>query len=615
MKDFEIEFDISLTYIRPLYFKALEDVEIRLLLKGNVSKVLIRIENSSGLWSNIEMKKGPKYYTATVKALLEKEKQHFYFVIFSDKEVWYHGQKGTSTTYPNKKDSFFIVSGLKVPSWVASSTCYQIFPDRFNNGDKSNDVKDGEYSFDGGIVSSHGFDEIPDEFEKSRCLDFFNGDLKGIEDKIEYFKRLGITCLYLNPINSSLTVHRYDSIDFFSVDKKLGGDEALISLIEKCHENGIRVVVDISINHTGSLNPWFLKAKEDRTGKEAGYYYQDGDNFRYWANVKTLPQLNYNSSSLRELIYKGDESVMKKYLNPPFNQDGWRLDVAPEVGRTETQNLSYEIWKEVNDNLKTLKEDVYLVGEDWNDASAYLNGDMWDGCMNYFGSGRVLRRWMGEKDRFLASAWGHDPGQMRAYTADEVVDGFIASNNSNPGQMNYFQMNLIDSHDTPRLQNHKDIYDVGIYKGVIIALYFLKGMPSTYYGNEIDLDGRMGTVEGSRYPMNWNEESWDKDLFDFFAEIGRIRKEYLSGMSFSAVKYFPLSDNAFAIYRYDEEKGLLAVINKSEKRTVLDLESILFENVEIEKLYGNSQIQTDGNNIELILDPFECSILRLSYNN
>ena len=608
MRNFEIEFCVSDTYVNPLYPAPLEETELKVLAEGSFSSIEVRIEDSMGLWSNYPMTQKGKFYSALVQTLIKGEYQHFYFVIHSENEVWYYSQKGVSTCYPNKKDSFCLITGLTVPLWVASSTCYQIFPDRFCNGDTSNDVKNGEYSFDGGVVNTHSFDEIPEEFEKSRCLDFFNGDLKGIESKIDYLKELGITCLYLNPINASLTVHRYDSINFFQVDKKLGGDEALINLIKKCHENGIRVVVDISINHTGSNHPWFLRAKEEPNSEASLFYYKKGEDYRYWANVKTLPQLNYNCEKLRSIIYREKDSAMQKYLASPFNQDGWRLDVAPELGRTEKETLTKEVWREVHDSLKGVKEDLYLVGEDWNDAADYLQGDMWDGTMNYFGSGRILRRWMGEEDRFLVDGWGHAPKSTRPFTGDEMVDSFYNSQVSIPGQMNYFQMNLIDSHDTPRLQNDSAIYNEEIYKGVMLSLYMLPGLPNIYYGNEINLKGRMGSVEGSRYPMCWDESKWDVKLLEYFKKLGQLRKSYSKELSFGALKLFAFNDTAFGIYRYSEEKGVLAIVNRSSKFNNIELDSFLFSGLESFVIDGSVNVN-ESDCCDLTLPPFESVIL------
>jgi Glycosidases len=601
MRNFEIDFSVSSAFVSPLFPEPLSFVDVSVYISGDYSRVALRADNDQGLFSEYEMKGYGDYRTARVKTLIKGEKQHFHFIVESEGEVWYFSKKGVTSFIPNKHDSFLLLSGLEAPDWIAGATCYQIFPDRFNNGNPSLNVKDGAYEFDGGVVSSHSFDEIPEEYEKSRCLDFFNGDLKGIEDKIDYLKDLGITCLYLNPINSSLTVHRYDSIDFFSVDEKLGGDEALASLIAKCHENGIRVVVDISINHTGANHPWFLKAKSDPESEEAGFYYKEGADYRYWQGVKTLPQLNYNSEKLRQLIYKGENSVLKKYLRAPFCQDGWRLDVAPELGRTERQALTKEVWREVRKEVKSINGKAYLVGEDWGDATEYLEGDMWDATMNYFGSGRILRRWMGEADRFLCCGWGHDPGVCRPYTGDEVADAVEEGNADVPDQLRFFQMNLIDSHDTPRLENDEKVFRKDLYKGAVSALYFLPGFPSVYYGDEVNLAGRMGSVEGSRYPMEWKEEKWDMEILSHYRALGALRKEYNSLFACGATKAFGFSLSAFGLLRYERDRALLLIATQGDREETIEFEYPFLSGWKAEVLMGNA-------NVELIDDCYEITV-------
>ena len=466
---------------------------------------------------------------------------------------------------PEAKNHFTITPSLESPKWIASSYCYQIFPDRFCNGDPSNDVRDGEYFYNGTYVTSHSFDEKPANYEKARCVDFYNGDLKGVEDKLDYLASLGVSCIYLNPIGRSYTVHRFDAIDYFHVDEKLGGDEALVSLIGKAHEKGIRVVVDISINHTSTENEWFKKAAADPESEEAGYYYIDKDGrFATWAGIDTMPQLNFNSQKLRDRLYRKEDSVMQKFLRKPFNQDGWRLDVAPELGRNKTDQLCKEVWREVHQYLKAVNKDIYLVGEDWNDASEYLEGDMWDATMNYYGSGRPLRSWLGERDRYLTEAWGHSPEADVPYNAYELAAALQTSMDAGYDLSRYFRMNLYDSHDTPRLHNHIAIYNQKRYEGVVMALCLLPGMPNIYYGDEVGLDGEMGSVEGSRYPMWWDEKKWNKDTLSVHRLMGEIRKD--KDLAFASVYFLPLDDDALAILRRTEKRAWLLILNKGESR-------------------------------------------------
>lgn len=521
----------------------------------------------------------------TVKGAWKPEVLRYYFVLRLSGRYHYYSKEGLKLYPPQAKNHFTLIPGLDSPQWIASSTCYQIFPDRFANGDVTNDVHDGDYIYDGYPVTAHSFDEVPRPYDQAHCLDFFNGDLKGVEDHLDHLQSLGVDCIYLNPIGCSRTMHRFDAEDYFHVDGKLGGDEALISLIAACHERGIRVVVDISINHTSPQNAWFVKAMADPGSKERGYYYitEDGD-YAKWAGVATMPQLNFNSQALRDELYRSPDSAMQKFLRPPFDQDGWRLDVAPELGRHGSDQLCKEVWREVRRHLKAVKNDIYLVGEDWNDASEYLEGDMWDATMDYYGSGRPLRSWMGERDRFLTGGWGHDPQADNEYDAYTLAEALQSSMDASRDQMRFFRMNLFDSHDTPRLHNDLKVYRQKRYEGVVMALCLLPGMPNIYYGDEVGLDGRMGSVEASRYPMQWDERKWNRATLRVHQLMGQVRKD--ASLAFASTCFFPIDAEALAIVRMTGDRAWLLILNKGGRRTV-HLDALLLKGFSVAHcLYG-----------------------------
>ena len=275
--------------------------------------------------------------------------------------------------------------------------------------------------------------------------------------------------------------------NLFHIDPKLGGDEGYARMIGVLHDAGIKVITDISINHTGTDHPWFKSASEG--GPEEEYYYRNRrGGFDCWFNVKTLPQLNYNSEKLRSIIYRDEGSVLQKFLRKPFLQDGWRLDVATSVGNHKNERMCHEIWKEVRLSLKAVNRQTYLVGEDWDDPEQYLKGDQWDASMNYAGCSRPLRRWMGERDRFFWQA-DNRPGKVPPYSARQLrghIEGHLMALE---GQMVFQQMNLIDSHDIPRLQCHSETFDRSLFKGAVMMQFMLPGMPSIYYGDEIGIEG------------------------------------------------------------------------------------------------------------------------------
>ncbi len=573
LKNF-FDFNISKTFISPLYPKSGEKINIVFLSKNDVKNVFFNYKEE-GNWSRVSMKKVKDINHNIIEMktnITLNEDTIIFFTIEMEDTFLYYSKLGLTAALISDIDCFALKVNFEAPSWVSSSTCYQIYPDRFRNSRNDIGVRDNSYEFDGAFTKERSFDQKPLDFENGKCLDFYNGDLKGIEDSLDYLKGIGVNCLYLNPIGVSKTTHRYDCCDFFHVDPNLGGDEDLISLIDSAHKKGIKVLVDISINHTGIEHHWFKKALEDKTSKEASYYYfEDNGDITYWQGVKTLPQLNFNNQELRDLLYRGKDSVIKKFLKAPFNQDGWRFDVADELGRKDKDQLNDEIWREVRKSIKEENPTAYILAESWIDSAAHLQGDQWDGTMNYVGCSRPLRRWMGEEDRFTCNDWGHSPRKIREYSPKDLTIALTSQLNSLYPQIAQFQMNLLDSHDTPRLHNNSEVFEFKKYSGAVMLMYTLPGMPSVYYGDEVALDGEMGSVEMSRYPMEWNESKWNQDFVNLYKTLGNLREKYNDVFNLGSFKILEIREDLFILARYNEDKVIFTILNKNENETEVDL--------------------------------------------
>lgn len=605
---------VSSDFVSPLFPKKGEEVKLSVAFSSAPDSVFVKYDTDMGLVFMKEMKEdgdinGAIKYSAKVNVTTDGEKFRWFFVFFKDNKSYYVGKNGIRRYTPGQFDRFSLIPSLEAPEWVASSTCYQIFPDRFCSADPSVGAKKGEYEFDGGWVTTPLWTDEPKDWNESRCCDFYNGDLKGIEEKVDYLSELGVTAVYLNPIFSSRSVHRYDTVDFTHIDEKLGGDDALISMVNTLHKKGIKVILDISINHTGLDAVWLKKAKEDTQSDEHDFYYFNEDgSVACWQDVKTLPQLRYSSSLLRNYMYRNQDSVMKKFLLPPFCIDAWRLDVAPEVGRRGDDQLCKEVWREVRKEVHKVKKDVYLVGEDWDDTAPYMDGDIWDGTMNYFGSGRPLRSWMGQRDRFLSEGTGHSAEREEPWSGEEEVGALKEALSSVSDQNVFFQMNLFDSHDTPRLHNDKNIFQRDIYKGVVMALYMLPGMPNLYYGDEVGIKGKLGSNEGARYPMEWREEYWDKDMLDFHKAMGEVRRQQWLG--FSSYSFITLDEKAFAILRFVKDKAMVAIINRGEKREI-SLPLFLLPKNSMTVVEGRGEAYIEEDYIRINIENKESLLLRL----
>lgn len=579
----QVDSQVSVQYVSPLMPKAGDMValSIRIPAESPVSEaflvasvlgrtVRLRLEPVQG--RKAEQERKVPYWSTSIR-MPAVDGLYWWFELHANDDVYYYTPVGFLSYAPALRDCFRLEADLQVPDWVPGGVCYQIFPDRFRKGDPSVGVRPGEYIFDGSEPQVLDWNQSPLEFDQGRCLDFYNGDLKGIADAVDHFVKIGVSVLYLNPIGASRTIHRYDCCDFFHVDEKLGGDQALADLIEVMHNHGIKVVVDISINHTGTAHPWFLAAQADPQSPEASYYYRDEDGaFVYWEGVPTLPQLNYGSEKLRDVMYRGENSVMRKFLKPPFNQDGWRLDVADVVGRRGKDQFCHEIWREVRTAVKATNPQAYLVAEDWVDASSHLQGDEWDASMNYYGSSRPIRRWVGETDRFQLPGWGHYPVPGAYFSGIDLADALGRQLRTLPPQLLFQQFNLIDSHDTPRLHNNHLVHDWDLYRGAVMLLYVLPGIPNIYYGDEVGLDGKIGSVEASRYPMQWDESKWRREYWRLYSDLGELKRSE-PALAYGAWRILYADDASLVFARYDGIHAVILVLNKARERRTLKFDA------------------------------------------
>lgn len=512
--------DGSELFVQPALPKKGEEItiSIRFFVDAPVQAVMLRTRINGGE-QRIHMecgeeKNGLVYYS--VKVRCKEDSLHYHFFIVANEMIYYYNQAGILEYMPDETYDFRIVYDYRQPAWVKNAVFYQIFPERFCNGNPENDVKDGEYQFDGyDTIQVKDWNTVPLSYDKVHCLDFYGGDLEGIKAKIPYLKELGVTALYLNPIFYAATIHKYDCLDYFTVDPHFGGDKALEELVEELHKNDMRIILDVSINHTGSAHKWFNKDGEFFDKSVGAYnnpnaiereYYFFGENNTYkaWFDVDTLPTLNYTSEALKEMLYKGEDSLVKKWLKPPFNIDGWRFDVADVMARNDEVQLHHEVWPELVESIKSTKEDAYVVAEEWGECGEFLQGKEWDTPMNYFGCARPVREFVGEWDLFLAreEVIHHTkPNQSAKALANRIRQHLFKI----PFQLQQVQFNLLDSHDASRLHNNPNISWEEV-KIANVLLFTLPGTASIYYGDEAGIDGRLEDTEGCRYPMPWDKD-------------------------------------------------------------------------------------------------------------
>ncbi|AHC13554.1 alpha-amylase family glycosyl hydrolase [Salinispira pacifica] len=572
----KVIFDTHRGFVSPFYPARHEEFEITAFAKEDVSEFKLQMM-IQGSMKNVDMiprgdaSRGWQRYSCSIS--YPEQHMRFHFAFRLGEQDLYFAADGQRLSPPDDGRSFQLFMDYRPAEWVGDSVFYQIFPDRFKNGNPDLGVRDGEYSFDGGTSQEVAWDSIPLEWDEGRCIDFYNGDLEGIRQSIPYFQELGITALYLNPIFHSRTHHKYDAVDFFHVDPHLGGDKALEDLSRDLHEAGIRLVLDISINHTGSGHPWFTEARkalesgasEKDVPESAEYYYFDSDgSYLAWYDVPTLPQLNYSSEKLRNQIWAGKDSVLRKFLRPPYSIDGWRFDVAAQTGKNRHHDFADEIWRETRKAIKEENPQAYILAEHWDDPSPWLKGDQWDGSMNYFGVSRPVRAWLGERDRYLSKE-EYPPERCRPTGNRQLADILTEAHRAVPGQFRESQFNLLDSHDISRLHTNDNHNSPANIRAAVTLQFMLPGAPVIYYGDEIGLQGHVNSHEGARYPMNWDRESWDTGTLSFYRDLIALRRSS-DALKHGIFKILHSDIHILVIARYTMDTCALGLINRSSEK-------------------------------------------------
>lgn len=506
--------DGTKNYVTPPIPKVGDKVTIKLsVLNENVSSVfMMRIRNGAEEYK--EMKETAvrgQMADFEVTIDMNEPRLSYHFTVVKDEVIYYYTQAGVTTYVPDNADNFVLLADFKQPDWVDGAVFYQIFP--------------------------HAW-----------------GNLYNIIEQIPYLKDLGITAIYLNPIFAAPSEHKYDCSDYFHVDEAFGGDKALENLSRALHENDIRLILDISINHTGITHNW---VKE----KRHFYFEKDDRSLQGWCDVETLPVLDYRNEELRDLIYRNPDSVLRKWLKAPYNIDGWRFDVADVFARNDKVQLSDELWREVCNAIRQENPEAFIIGEHWADCTGYLQGDLWNTPMNYYGFGRIIRQFTGLPELFVSRNETLAKVKYKM-TAEDVVHRTVEHYSKLPQVIADAQMNLIDSHDVPRIQNY-DEYDFGKVKIAVISQLLWTGIPCIYYGDELGIDGYTYHDSGFRYEMPWELVDESNIFLTTYKKAISLRRNE-KAFSQGSRKVIYTKDYCFAVARFFEDDIYVGVISMDD---------------------------------------------------
>lgn len=369
------------------------------------------------------------------------------------------------------------------PNWVKDAIFYQIFPDRFCNGNSLNDPENTAI-----------WGDLPTRDN------FFGGDLEGIIQKLDYLQGLGINALYLNPIFKARTNHRYDTSDYFQVDPVLGTNTLLKELVNQAHQRSMHILLDGVFNHCGDSFAPFLDVTQKGASSEyadwfivRGYPLQKHPlNYLTCGGCEYLPKFNHQNRSVQEYILKVGDYWLKE-----TGVDGWRLDVPFKV--------PVALWKEFRKTIKKTNPQAYLVGEIWREGQSWLKGDLFDGVTNYRLRDLIY-------DFVLTNLLD---GEDFGYELQTLL--------TSHGPAAFSMLNLLDSHDTPRvLTSFKG--DIEKLRLAMTLLMTLPGAPMIYYGDEIGLLGE--TDPDCRRCFPWDETTWNQQILSFTKSLISLRKSH-----------------------------------------------------------------------------------------
>lgn len=593
-----------------------DTVKIRLRTgRYNVDKAYIYVNNVEYPMTKIKAVGVFDYYEAEIK--VNNDKLYYYFKVETGKVVCYYNQIGAIkelNTYYN----FQIMPGFKTPDWAKGAVMYQIFADRFCDGDKSNNVLDDEYSYIGEHVCQvKDWDKYP---ANMGVREFYGGDLQGVLDKLDYLSELGVEVIYFNPLFVSPSNHKYDIQDYDYIDPHLGvivkddgellkeGDqnntnatryinrvtskenlkasnEFFAKAVEQIHSRGMKVIIDGVFNHCGSFNKWmdrehiYSSSDDDYACgayekyespyhsffKFYGNQWPDNGSYDGWWGHDTLPKLNYEDSDTLE---KYIIDIGKKWVSPPYNVDGWRLDVAADLGYSKEYNHTF--WKKFRQAVKEANPEAIILAENYGDSYDWLQGDEWDTIMNY-------DAFMEPVTWFLTGMEKHsDEMRPDSLGNPDYFFGAMHHNMARMGGQSYsISMNELSNHDHSRFLTRtnrmvgrvgtagtaaasQDI-DEAIFKQGVVMQMTLPGAPTLYYGDEAGVCGWTDPDNRRTYP--WGHENFE--ILEFYRETIAIHRQH---KVFKTGSYKPLVEqrDLLCYGRFDMDNAAFVAINTSD---------------------------------------------------
>ncbi len=486
-------------------------------------------------------------------------------------------------------DDFIADPGDGGPDWHLESVVYQVFPDRFASSGL--DIAPPEWAV------PREWDGLPTGRGPDTPFEWFGGDLRGVEAHLDHLSSLGTNVLYLTPVFPAGSTHRYDATTFEAVDPLLGGDEAFTSLVRAAHARGMRVIGDLTTNHVGAQHEWF-RAAADPEAPERDFFVFDDElehGYECWWGIPSLPKLDYRSRELRERVYGANGSVVGRWLRPPYDLDGWRIDVANMTGRLGAVDVLPDVARGVRASAVATRPDAVVVAEHAYDVRADLRTGGWHGAMNYAGFTRPVWTWLRGDDvpSEAETIFFGAPVGIPRLPGESVVRTMTGFRAGIPWSASLHSWAILDSHDVIRFRvlagsRERQLVGVGMQMTT-------PGVPMVFAGDEIGLGGDWG--EDARRTMPWSrQETWDHEALESYRKLIDLRRRSRA-LARGGIRYAHVSTDAIAYLRETRDEALLCLAARADHAPVL-LSLAALGGSELETLIGDDTT-IDGDEVVL----------------
>lgn len=505
---------------------------------------------------------------------------------------------------------FQVRPGFEGPAWARGAVGYQVFPDRFMNGDPSNDPQDGEWELTPGVgITAHAsWDELP-----SGNDDFFGGDLAGVWQRRDYLSRLGVEFIWFNPVFESRSNHRYDATSYDRIDPHLGTNAGFEAMVRGLERQGIRVILDGVLNHCSSWSEWFdryevypwLGAHEDPQASPFGDWFTFLPGFDHamnpeaycsWFAINSLPKLDFGNPEVRDRMVRDPDSVLRGWLATGIG--GWRLDAAEDVG-PGCDGDDHSVWREMRDLLKADDPDALLVLEEWSDALPWLEGDQFDAVMDYQGFLFPVQDYCLYRNDSVATFRDRLLRGLRAY----------------PATANHSSWHQLGTHDTSRALTRAG-GDVDRVREATFLQFTVPGVPVVYYGDEIGTLG--GADPDNRRTFDWDRGNWEMDLLRLTARLAQLRRQSPALREGSFDPYWVHHAGRVLVFAREHQADLLIAVAGSNDAPVdmrIPVDRYVADGAVLEDLLGGPSYTVSAGHIDLTgaasLEPHGMRLLRV----